>query len=217
MISAAYGVLTRGLKGLFMTVFMTSAAQSETTTILALGDSLTAGYGLAQEQGFVPQLEAALIAEGLDVRVVNAGVSGDTSAGGAARLGWILTDEIDFAMVALGGNDMLRGISPEETRRNLTAILTELDEKGIPALLIGVLASLNFGDGYRTDFESIFTDLAQEFDVALFPNFLEGIAAAGSFADAQRLYLQADGLHPNPEGVALIVDKITPFVVSLMR
>ncbi len=217
MISAAYGVLARSLKGLFVTVFLTSAAQAETTKILALGDSLTAGYGLPQGEGFVPQLEAALTQQGLDVQVVNAGVSGDTSAGGAARLGWILTDDIDVAMVALGGNDMLRGISPEETQRNLAAILTELQDKGIPTLLIGVLASSNFGEGYRADFEKVFPDLAQEFSVDLFPNFLEGIATAGSFADARRLYLQADGLHPNPQGVALIVDKIVPSVVSLMR
>lgn len=217
MISAAYGVLARSLKGLFVTVFLTSAAQAETTKILALGDSLTAGYGLPQGEGFVPQLEAALTQQGLDVQVVNAGVSGDTSAGGAARLGWILTDDIDVAMVALGGNDMLRGISPDETQRNLAAILTELQDKGIPTLLIGVLASSNFGEGYRADFEKVFPDLAQEFSVDLFPNFLEGIATAGSFADARRLYLQADGLHPNPQGVALIVDKIVPSVVSLMR
>lgn len=217
MISAAYGVLARSLKGLFVTVFMTSAAQAETTKILALGDSLTAGYGLPQGEGFVPQLEAALIQQGLDVQVVNAGVSGDTSAGGAARLGWILTDDIDVAMVALGGNDMLRGISPDETQRNLAAILTELQDKGIPTLLIGVLASSNFGEGYRADFEQVFPDLAQEFSVDLFPNFLDGIASAGSFADARRLYLQADGLHPNPQGVALIVDKIVPSVVSLVR
>lgn len=217
MISAAYGVLTRSLKGLLMTVFLTCSAQAETTTILALGDSLTAGYGLPQGEGFVPQLESALIAEGLDVQVINAGVSGDTSAGGAARLGWILTDEIDFALVALGGNDMLRGISPNETRRNLSSILTELDRKGIPTLLIGVLATANFGESYRTEFEKVFLDLARDFNVDLVPNFLEGIAAAGSYSDAQRLYLQADGLHPNRQGVGLIVDKITPSVVSLVR
>ncbi|WP_424939137.1 arylesterase [Aliiroseovarius sp. S253] len=217
MISAAYGVLTRSLKGLFATVFMTCAAQAETTTILALGDSLTAGYGLPQGEGFVPQLEAALIGQGFDVHVVNAGVSGDTSAGGAARLGWILTDDIDVALVALGGNDMLRGISPEETQRNLATILTELNDKGIPTLLIGVLASSNFGEGYRAEFESVYPNLAQDFSVNLFPNFLEGIAQAGSFSEAQRLYLQADGLHPNQKGVSLIVDKITPSVVSLMR
>ncbi|SPF75331.1 Esterase TesA [Aliiroseovarius pelagivivens] len=217
MISAAYGVLTRSLKGLFVTVFMTGAAQAETTTILALGDSLTAGYGLPQGEGFVPQLETALINQGLDVQVVNAGVSGDTSAGGAARLGWILTDEIDIALVALGGNDMLRGISPEETQRNLASILTELRDKGIPTLLIGVLASSNFGEMYRADFERIFPDLAKEFSVDLFPNFLEGIATAGSFSDARRLYLQPDGLHPNQQGVVRIVDKIVPSVVSLVR
>jgi acyl-CoA thioesterase-1 len=196
---------------------MASAAQAETTKILALGDSLTAGYGLPQGEGFVPQLEAALIEHGLVVQIVNAGVSGDTSAGGAARLDWILTDDIDVALVALGGNDMLRGISPEETQSNLAAILTKLQDKGIPTLLIGVLASSNFGEGYRADFEQVFPDLAEEFSVGLFPNFLEGIATAGSFSDARRLYLQADGLHPNQKGVALIVDKIVPSVVSLVR
>ncbi|MCK0141811.1 arylesterase [Aliiroseovarius sp. F20344] len=216
MVSSAYGVLLRGLKGLVLSVFMMGTAQAETTTILALGDSLTAGYGLPLGDGFVPQLQAALTKQGLDVQVINAGVSGDTSAGGAARLGWILTDEVDFALVALGGNDMLRGISPDETRRNLSAILTELEAKGIRTLLIGVLASSNFGDGYRTDFENVYQDLAQEFSVDLFPNFLEGITAAGSFADARRLYLQADGLHPNKQGVARIVDKMAPSVVSLM-
>lgn len=216
MVSSAYGVLLRGLKGLVLSVFMMGTAQAETTTILALGDSLTAGYGLPLGDGFVPQLQAALTEQGLDVQVINAGVSGDTSAGGAARLGWILTDEVDLALVALGGNDMLRGISPDETRRNLSAILAELEAKGIRTLLIGVLASSNFGDGYRTDFENVYQDLAQEFSVDLFPNFLEGITAAGSFADARRLYLQADGLHPNKQGVARIVDKMAPSVVSLM-
>ncbi|MCK0126910.1 GDSL-type esterase/lipase family protein, partial [Gelidibacter sp. F2691] len=147
MVSSAYGVLLRGLKGIVLSVFVTGTAQAETTTILALGDSLTAGYGLPLGDGFVPQMEAALIDQGLDVQVINAGVSGDTSAGGAARLGWILTDDIDVALVTLGGNDILRGIPPEETRRNLSAILTELDARGIRTLLIGVLASSNFGDG----------------------------------------------------------------------
>lgn len=217
MISGAYGVLLRGLKGIALSVFITGTAQAETTTILALGDSLTAGYGLPQGDGFVPQLETRLTQDGLDVRVINAGVSGDTSAGGAARLGWILTDEVDVALVALGGNDMLRGISPDDTRRNLSAILTELEAKRIRTLLIGVLASSNFGEGYRTDFENVYQDLAQEFSVDLFPNFLEGIATAGSFSDARRLYLQADGLHPNKDGVARIVDKMAPSVVSLVQ
>ncbi|SMR81642.1 acyl-CoA thioesterase-1 [Aliiroseovarius halocynthiae] len=217
MVSRAYGVLTSGLKGLIAAVLMNCAAHAETTTILAIGDSLTAGYGLPQGEGFVPQLEAALNAQGLNVHIVNAGVSGDTSAGGAARLGWILTDEVDVALVALGGNDMLRGISPEETQRNLSKILTELGNKDIPTLLVGMLASANFGEVYRTEFQQVFPDLAETFDVALFPDFLEGIASAGSFADAQRLYLQADGLHPNREGVALIVDKMVPAVVSFLR
>lgn len=184
------------------------SAQAE-TVILALGDSLTAGYGLPQADGFTAQLQARLQAAGHDVTIKNAGVSGDTSAGGLARLDWVMGGQVDAAIVQLGANDAMRGLDPEGTKANLDAILEKLKAKGIPILLAGMKAPPNYGGDYGKIFNDIYPALATKHDVALYPFFLEGVVA-------QRDLNQADGIHPTAQGVKIIVDKITPFVADLI-
>lgn len=187
------------------------------TTLVALGDSLTEGYGLAPEDGFVPQLQAWLTAQGQDVTVVNAGVSGDTTAGGLARLDWSLTPDVKAMIVTLGGNDMLRGIDPANTRANLDGILKGAEAKGVKVLLVGMLAPGNYGPDYKAAFDAIYPDLAAQYHVDLFPSFYAPLIGDGP-ADPAALapYLQADGLHPNPEGVKKIVAGMGPAVVKLL-
>lgn len=182
----------------------------ESVKVVALGTSLTAGYGLEQGQGFVPQLQTALNEAGLSVFVENAGVSGDTSAGGLARLDWSLNEDVDAVIVELGSNDALRGFEPQQTRENLTAILEALKARGLPVLLTGMLAPPNLGEEYGEEFAAIYPDLAAEYDVLFYPFFLEGVAAEASLN-------QADGIHPNPDGVAVIVEAITPYAVQLVE
>ena len=185
-------------------------------TIAALGDSLTQGYGLVEDQGLVPQLQRWLDGQGADAVLINAGVSGDTSAGGAARVGWTLTPEVDGMIVALGANDMLRGIDPAVTRANLEKILTAADEADVEVLLVGVQAPGNWGAEYKQAFDAIYPDLSAAHGTDLVPGFCDGIAGdAGDLAAAQA-YFQPDGLHPNADGVALIVDEIGPQVLDLI-
>lgn len=178
--------------------------------IMAFGDSLTAGFGLAPADSFPSQLQRALEARGLPARVLNAGVSGDTTSGGLARLDWSLSDRPDMVIVALGANDALRGIDPAITRANLAAILEKLRRKKLPVLLAGAYAPPNLGREYEASFNGIFPDLAKEYDVPLYPFFLEGVVTVPSLN-------QGDGVHPNAEGVAVIVERITPYVVSLIE
>jgi len=186
------------------------AAVAETSTrILALGDSLTAGYGLAAEDAFPAQLERALTAKGYDAQVLNAGVSGDTTAGGLARLDWSLTEKPDYAIVALGGNDGLRGIDPAATRANLAAIIGRLKTAGVRVLLAGMYAPPNLGREYGAEFNRLFPDLARAHEVALYPFLLEGVAANPELN-------QPDGIHPNARGVAVMVKMILPAVEALI-
>lgn len=171
--------------------------------LMVIGDSLAAGFGLPAEQAFPAQLEAALRRNGHAVTVLNAGVSGDTSAGGRARLNWALADKPDGVIVELGGNDALRGIDPKELYANLSAILATLKARGIPAFLSGMLAPVNLGAAYGEEFRAVYTRLAAEFDVPLQPFFLEGVAL-------QPALNQADGIHPNAAGVAVLVSNILP-------
>lgn len=178
--------------------------------ILAFGDSLTAGYGLATPDTFPVRLEAALRRRGISARIVNAGVSGDTSAGGRSRLDWAMAAaKPGFVIVELGANDGLRGLSPGETRANLAAILARLGKAGVGVLLAGMVAPPNLGREYGGEFNRVFPDLAREYGVALYPFFLDGVAARPAL-------LQADGLHPNPAGVAEIVRRMMPAVESLI-
>ena len=182
-----------------------AAAAGGETVIAVLGDSLTAGFGLSPEDAFPAQLETRLRRDGLDVRAVNAGVSGDTSAGGRTRLDWVLADTPDLVIVELGANDALRGLAPAETEANLDAVLAVLTGRGIAVLLTGMLAPPNFGPDYGREFRAVFPRLADKYAVPFYPFFLDGVAA-------QPRLNQADGIHPNVEGVAEIVTRIAPYV-----
>lgn len=188
-----------------------AAAAGEPVTILALGDSLTAGYDLPPDDAFPVRLEKTLRTRGHDVRLVNAGVSGDTTAGGLARLEWLLSGETpDAVIVELGANDALRGLPPAKAEENLAAILKILQDRGIPVLLAGMMAPRNLGPEYVAAFDGLYPRLAERFDVPLYPFFLEGVAL-------QDRYLLSDGLHPNADGVQVIVDNILPHVEALIE
>jgi acyl-CoA thioesterase-1 len=197
-------------------VAMSSTAWAEPVTIAALGDSLTQGYGLAAEDGFVPQLQSWLTDNGADVVVINAGVSGDTTAGGLARVDWTLTPDVDAMIVALGGNDFLRGLDPAVSRENLRAVLTKARDAGVPVLLVGLEVSTNYGEDYKDAFDAIYPALAEEFGVPLYPTFFEGLVKASTASEARAAYMQADGLHPNPAGVIVIVEDMGPVVLDLI-
>lgn len=186
-----------------------SASEAAPLRILALGDSLTHGYGLAADETFPVQLERALQREGHRVQVLNGGNSGDTTAAGLARLDWALADRPDLAIVELGANDGLRGIDPAETYRNLDAILDRLKAEGVAVLLTGMLAPRNLGSDYAQAFDAVFPRLAEAHGVAFYPFFLDGVAM-------QPELNQADGIHPNAAGVALLVERILPSVVRLI-
>ena len=175
-------------------------------TLLLYGDSLMAGLGLAQEHGFAAQLQQAL---GDDVAIVNASVSGDTSTDGLARLDWSLSDRPDAVVLELGANDMLQGLDVAGMRQNLTAILERFSTEGIPVLLMGMKASPGLGREYVRAYDAAFADLAAQFDVALYPFFLEGVALDPSLN-------QADGMHPNAQGVVTIVTHVLPAVRELL-
>jgi acyl-CoA thioesterase-1 len=191
-------------------------AQAEPVTLVALGDSLTAGYGLPPDQGLVPQLQSWLAAQGTEVTVVNAGVSGDTTAGGLSRLDWSLTPETDALMVTLGGNDMLRGLPPEEARANLSAILEGAKSKGLPVFLVGMEAPGNYGAEYKAAFDAIYADLAAEFGATLYPFFFQGMTEGNSDPAAMRPFMLEDGIHPNAEGVAKIVADLGPALQAFL-
>ena len=194
----------------------TGLAVAEPVTIAALGDSLTQGYGLVPEEGFVPVLEAWLARAGEEVVLINAGVSGDTTAGGFSRAAWTLTPEVDAMIVALGGNDILRGIDPEVSRANLDGILAAATEAGVAVLLVGLDAPSNYGAQYEAAFEAIFPDLAADYDTLLYPSFLAPLTADVDLGPALVLYMQPDGIHPNAEGVERIVEGIGPVVRDLV-
>ena len=184
-------------------LFASPPAGAAERTILALGDSLTAGYGLAAEDGFVPRLEAALDRAGVPVKVVNGGVSGDTSAGGLARVDWLMAEKPDLVIVELGANDALRGLEPSDTRRNLDALIARFRKAGVEVLLAGMQAPPNLGREYGAEFNRIFPELAKRHKVALYPFFLDGVAADPALN-------QADGIHPNAKGVSVIVERMLP-------
>lgn len=186
-------------------------AENETASLrlLALGDSLTSGWGLPPNQGLTVALEQALRRDGYRVTVINAGVAGDTSAGGLARLDWLLSDRPDAALVALGANDGLRGLDPAKTKDNLARILEGLQAQDIPTLLAGMKAPRNLGDAYAAAFDPLYAALAARYDVVFYPFLLEGVATAPDLN-------QGDGIHPNAKGVAVIVEGLLPAVKTLL-
>lgn len=215
-----YGVIRRarniGLRFILSGFAFVGAVHAETVTVAALGDSLTQGYGLTQENGFVPQLEGWLKANGVDVDVINAGVSGDTTAGGLSRVAWTLTPDVDKMIVNLGGNDLLRGIDPAVSRDNLRQILQTAKDADVEVLLVGLDAPSNYGPAYEAAFDTMYPELAAEFDAIYYPDFFAPLLAVADQDDARARYMQPDNLHPSVEGVALIVEGIGPVVLELI-
>lgn len=186
------------------------ASQNTQIKILVLGDSLTAGYGLDKSDSFPAVLEKHLLASGWNVSVANGGVSGDTSAGGKNRLQWALTKKPDVVIIELGANDGLRGLNPNNTKENLAAILRELQQRKILVLLTGMLAPPNLGKTYGREFKKIYVDLASKFNLPLYEFFLDGVAGKPALN-------QSDGIHPNKKGVNVIVQRILPNVISVLK
>ena len=184
---------------------------ADEVVIAALGDSLTQGYGLRNGQGFVAQLDAWLEEQGVAVEVRNAGVSGDTTAGGLSRVDWTLTDDVDGMIVALGGNDYLRGLDPAVSRANLQGILEAAATRDVPVMLVGIRAGGNYGADYKADFDAMYVDLAAQYDAVLFPEFFEGLREAQQSGGLAQ-FMQRDGIHPNADGVTRIVAAMGPEV-----
>jgi acyl-CoA thioesterase-1 len=182
-----------------------NSAVSVPVTVLALGDSLTAGYGLEQDESFPAQLEEALLAAGYAVKVVNSGVSGDTSAGGLARIEWSLADRPQIVVVELGANDALRGLDPAQTHANLDQIIARLNQAGCRVILAGMQSPRNLGPDYNNTFDQIYPNLAKRYDLLFYPIFLERVATDPELN-------QVDGIHPNSVGVRLIVEGLQPLV-----
>jgi len=199
--------------GVSASLYGTALAANDETVIVALGDSLTAGFGVVSNDSFPVRLEAALRDAGVKARVVNAGVSGDTSAGGLARLDWVLAGNPDLVpdlvIVELGANDALRGLAPADMEVNLDAILTRLAGRGVPAVLTGMLAPPNMGRAYGDAFKAVFPRLAKRHGVVFYPFFLDGVAA-------QPALNQPDGIHPNAAGVRVIVERFTPHLLRAL-
>lgn len=188
-----------------MTIALSATARAETISLVGFGDSLMAGYQLPPEDAFPARLEKALKEKGLDVTVANAGVSGDTSSGGLARIDWSIPDGTKGVILELGANDALRGIPPEETRKNIEAMIARLKERGIAVLLAGMMAPPNMGADYAARFNPIYPDLAEKYGLELYPFFLDGVVTDAA------LKLE-DGMHPNDNGVGVMVEKALPTV-----
>jgi acyl-CoA thioesterase-1 len=180
-------------------------ARAAPTTVMAFGDSLFAGYGVADADNIPTQLGKALKADGYDVRMVNASISGDTTADGVARLDWSLADKPGLLLLELGANDALRGLDPDRARENLDAMLAKLQANKVPVVLFGMLAPRNLGPAYAAKFDPIYKALSEKYHVPLYPFILDGVALDPKLN-------QADGMHPNKDGVQVIVKKITPVV-----
>ena len=193
------------------TVVIGTGAQAfaEPYRIVGFGDSLMAGYQLGPGESFPEKLQAALSATGRDVEVIGAGVSGDTTSGGLARLDWSVPDGTDLVILELGANDMLRGIAPDLTEKNLDSMLARLRDRNIGVLLAGMLAAPNLGPDYAQAFNGLYDRLAQKYDVPLYPFFLDGVAG-------ERSLVQSDGMHPTAEGIDIMVERMLPTVEKVI-
>jgi acyl-CoA thioesterase I len=212
VLSIGYGRFAAAVNSLLITILLGLAAtvgpvhaQSTPVKLAILGDSLAAGYGVKPDQSIPARLEAALKAQGRSVAVINHGVSGDTTAGGLDRIDWMLADKPDIVMVELGANDALRGLDPATAERNLDAIIAKLKAAGVTVWLAGMLAPRNFGPEYTRQFDGLYQRLADKYTVPLYPFFLDGVAQDAALN-------QADGIHPNPKGVDIVVERLLPFV-----
>lgn len=191
----------------------TAKVQKYDRLVVAFGDSLYAGYRLAPNEGLAPQLQAALQADGINARVHNAGVSGDTTAAGKTRLAFVLDNldrKPDLVVLGLGGNDMLRGIKPEETKANMAAMMEELKRREIPVVLTGMLAAPNLGQDYGNAFNGIFPQLAKQYDTPLYPFFLDGVVTDAAL-------MLPDNIHPNAKGVSRVVEGLSPLVEAALK
>jgi len=207
-LALAYGRFAAAVNSLLLALLLAvgpATAQTAPIRIAVLGDSLAAGYGVKPEQSFPARLGVALKAQGRNVEVLNHGVSGDTTAGGLDRVDWMLADKPDIVLVALGGNDGLRGSDPGQAERNLDAIVTKLKAANVAVWLAGMLAPRNFGPEYTTAFDGMYKRLADKHGVPLYPFLLDGVAADPAFN-------QPDGIHPNAKGVDVLVEKLVPFL-----
>jgi len=189
---------------------MINPAAAQTVTLLALGDSLTAGYGLQPSDAFPVKLEAALQARGHDVKVINGGIAGDTALDGASRVDWALSEEVDAVIVEFGANDALRGLPVPQAEQALDQLLGKLAGRKLPVLLAGMRAPPNLGPEYQAAFDGMYARLAEKHGSLLYPFFLDGVAAEAKLN-------QADGMHPNPAGVDIIVSRILPSVERLLE
>ena len=195
----------------------TASGSDQPVTVAALGNSLVQGFGLPREEGFTVQLENWLRDRNANALIMNAGVSGDTTAGGLARIDWTIGSDVSALIVVLGGNDVLRGIDPEVSRRNLRGILEAASRNRIPVLLVGHEVPDNYGPDYKRDFEAIYRDLAAEFGTLFHERFFAALEDGLERHEAARRFMQDDGLHPNADGVRLIVESIGPQVLELVE
>ena len=197
-----------------MLVLTAGMARGETLTLVALGDSLTAGYGLPVEEGLVPQLQTWLRDHGTDVTVVNAGVSGDTTTGALSRVDWTLTPEVDAMLLIIGGNDLLRGIDPTASRAAIDGILQKTAARSLPVLLVPMQALPNYGPDYVAAFNAIYPELSAQYNTRLSTDFFSPLRQQGG---EMARFFQADGLHPNALGVQTIVEGMGPQVLELLN
>lgn len=205
-----YASIVAILTLLVMTPLTSVSAAAEPLRLVALGDSLTAGLGLEAKDAYPAKLQAALAKLGVEVVIDNAGVSGDTTDGGLARLDWSVPDGTKAVLIELGANDMLRGLDPKLARANLAAMLERLKERKIPVLLMGMRAAPNLGADYQKAFDAVYPDLASQYGAVLYPFFLDGVAGTPGLN-------QADGMHPTAAGVDVIVTRLAPVVAEFVR
>lgn len=205
-----FKTLLAGFALLTLSLTSANAGEGERVDILLFGDSIAAGYGLAPQDALVGQLDARLRTDGLKARVLNGGVSGDTTAGGLARLGWTLSETTDVVIIVLGGNDAMRGLTPSQSEGNLDELIADLKARGLQVLLTGMRAPPNLGPEYAAAFEPMYERLAAKHGTALYPFILEGVAADPALN-------QGDGIHPNAKGVAIIIDGLAPLVARLVK
>jgi acyl-CoA thioesterase I len=205
-----FKAMIRGLFVIGWTLVAIGISNAEPMRIVAFGDSLSAGYELPEAEGFPKQLEAALKAKGLDVVVENSSVSGDTSTGGLERLDWSIADGTKLVVLELGANDALRGIDPQLTRSNIDEMIKRLKARNIKVVLAGMLAPPNMGENYAKPFNAIYPELAKQYQVSLYPFFMDGVITEANLK-------LSDGLHPNAKGVAVIVSGILPLIEAELK
>ena len=186
----------------------------ENSRLIIIGDSLIQGYGLPKDKGFVNQLQKKLLEKKVNILLINGGVSGDTTAGGLSRIDWSITDDINAVAISLGANDMLRGIPPSFSKENLSKIIMKIKENNLPILLIGIKSIENYGTEYKNEFDSMFSNLADEFELFLYPDLMAPIFNKEKDLS---LYLQEDMLHPNEKGVEIIVQEILPTITNFIN